>query len=56
MLFVFSLFLAALFALTGKFTIKRHPYLWYVGACLLSLFVGLFPFSRELPDSVSFFS
>lgn len=55
MLFVFSLFLAALFALTGKFTIKRHPYLWYVGACLLSLFVGLFPFSRELPDSVSFF-
>ena len=55
MLFVFSLVIAVIFALTAKFTIKRHPYPWYVGALVLTLFVSLFPFSRNLPDAVTFF-
>ena len=54
MLFVFSLVIAAIFALTAKSTIKRHPYPWYIGALVLTLFISLFPFSRELPEPVTF--
>ncbi len=54
MLFLFSLIIAAIFALTAKSTIKRHPYPWYIGALVLTLFVSLFPFSRDLPESVTF--
>lgn len=54
MLFVFSLVIAAFFSLTAKSTIKRHPYPWYIGALVLTLFVSLFPFSRDLPAPVTF--
>lgn len=54
MLFVFSLVIAAFFSLTAKSTIKRHPYPWYIGALVLTLFISLFPFSRELPEPVTF--
>lgn len=54
MLFVFSLVIAAVLALTAKSTIKRHPYPWYIGALVLTLFISLFPFSRELPEPVTF--
>ena len=54
MLFVFSLIIAAFFSLTAKSTIKRHPHPWYIGALVLTLFVSLFPFSRDLPAPVTF--
>ena len=54
MLFIFSLIIASIFALTAKSTIKRHPYPWYIGALVLTLFISLFPFSRNLPEAVTF--
>ena len=54
MLFIFSLAIAAIFALTAKSTIKRHPYPWYIGALAFTLFISLFPFSRDLPEAVTF--
>ena len=54
MLFIFSLIIASIFALTAKSTIKRHPYPWYIGALALTLFISLFPFSRNLPEAVTF--
>lgn len=54
MLFLFSLIIAAIFALTAKSTIKRYPYPWYISALVLTLFLSLFPFSRELPGTVTF--
>ena len=54
MLFIFALVLAAAFALTAKSTIKKHPYPWYLAALFVSLFVSLFPFSRTLPEPVTF--
>lgn len=54
MLFIFSLVIAAIFALTAKSTIKRHPYPWYIGALVLTLFISLFPFSRDLPEAITF--
>lgn len=54
MLFIFSLIIASILALTAKSTIKRHPYPWYIGALVLTLFISLFPFSRNLPEAVTF--
>lgn len=54
MLFIFSLIITSIFALTAKSTIKRHPYPWYIGALALTLFISLFPFSRNLPEAVTF--
>ena len=50
MLFILSLIIAITFAMTGKSTIKRHPYPWYIGALCISVFVSRCSFSPELPE------
>lgn len=55
MLFIVSLLLAALIALTGKYTLKRHPYPCYAAALAISILVSFYQFPHGLPEAVDFF-